>query len=132
MKICPVCVKTYDDSWKVCLNCEVNLKDIAQKEQIEQDIMGRALNSVLYCSVCKKEYKQDSMTKLTINWNKYGHEVLHLCPDCRIKQNSLFNRLFNNPATIPPFLPFLMWSIMGIVAIGWCFVIFNFVASRIH
>lgn len=112
MKICPICAKTYDDSWGICFDCEAELKDIGQKERIEQEIVERGLNSILLCSLCKKEFPSDSLIKVSICWNKgvrqvRGREIKYYCSECYRKQNSLFNRLFNNPTIIPPFMPFL-------------------------
>ena len=32
MRRCPKCYKEYDDSWKICLHCDVALTDIAGDE----------------------------------------------------------------------------------------------------
>ena len=35
MKICPKCSKTYDDTWKVCLNCSVLIVDAVDQELLD-------------------------------------------------------------------------------------------------
>ena len=40
MKECPVCKRTYDDSWEVCLFCEDELKSVSDLAQGEQEGSG--------------------------------------------------------------------------------------------
>ena len=44
MKKCPKCGQTYDDSWKICLHCSVNLSDDLSTRESNPELRNKAEN----------------------------------------------------------------------------------------
>lgn len=65
MRVCPQCKKEYDDTWKICFNCSVDLVDSASSNQSAEDFQNTRseINSV-----------RAEITKLTERLNRleYG------------------------------------------------------------
>ena len=59
MKYCPKCGKRYDDSWKICLNCQTTLQKTTEpKEDYEGELkrLIRLTTDTKICPKCKKTY----------------------------------------------------------------------------
>lgn len=69
MKKCPKCDKTYDDTWKVCLNC----KDSA--------LVAEASETKGYCVKCKTSRDMEEIQIITMT---NGSEAMRgKCPICK-------------------------------------------------
>lgn len=73
MKYCKKCLKEYDDSWSVCLDCNCGLitisKDNEEKELQIIKVEGerRKANKIKQCSLCKNEFKEEELSRPKLN-----------------------------------------------------------------
>ena len=66
MKVCPKCLKTYDDDWGVCLDCEARLEKCDNEQDIEAVGRKRAEREkigIQLCSMCHNEFPADKLSK---------------------------------------------------------------------
>lgn len=93
MKICPLCAKTYDDSWNACLQCTVALEDFkgdGHLKQIKQLIEEKEKSGIKQCSDCKNEFNQSQLRKTDV-MRIGGLQTVWLCPGCCKKVNKQIN-----------------------------------------